>query len=94
MCPDNIPYIVHESQMSRMERTIKRLWILCIVIFLAFIGSNCAWMYYESQFTDEIVTQEVIQDAKDGGTVKYNGKMVGGDYGESKDTSDSETESP
>jgi preprotein translocase subunit YajC len=37
MCPDNIPYIVHESQMSRMERTIKRLWILCIVIFLALL---------------------------------------------------------
>jgi hypothetical protein len=44
--------------MSRMERTIKRLWILCIVIFLAFIGTNIGWIYYEQQFVDEVVTVE------------------------------------
>ena len=26
-----VPYIVHESILARMERTIKRLWILCII---------------------------------------------------------------
>ena len=57
--PDNIDYLVHEDQMVRMERTIKRLWILCIIIFVAFVGSNCAWLYYEAQFTTEEVTQDV-----------------------------------
>ena len=57
--PDKIDYLVHEDQMVRMERVIKRLWILCILIFVAFVGSNCAWLYYESQFTTEEVTQDV-----------------------------------
>lgn len=96
MCPDNIPYIVHESQMSRMERTIKRLWILCIVIFLAFIGTNIGWIYYEQQFTDEIITEEVTQDVDTGnGNATVNGHI--GDYygtGETDSKEDSETESP
>lgn len=45
--------------MARQERTIRRLWILCIIIFLAFVGSNAAWIYYESQFVDEYVMQDV-----------------------------------
>ena len=59
MTPENIPYFFHESMMARQERTIRRLWILCIIIFLAFAGSNAAWIYYESQFTEEVVTQDV-----------------------------------
>lgn len=62
--PENIPYFVHEGMMARQERTIRRLWILCLVIFLAFVGSNIAWIYYESQFTEEVVTQDV--DTGDG----------------------------
>lgn len=27
-------YIVHESEMARMERIIKRLWILAIVLIV------------------------------------------------------------
>ena len=30
--PENVPYIVHEASMARMERQIKRLWIT--VLFL------------------------------------------------------------
>ena len=54
-----IPYIVHESSMSRMERTNKRLWILCIIMFLALVGTNAGWIYYESQFIDTVVEQDV-----------------------------------
>ena len=66
MTPDQIPYIVHESMVARQERTIRRLWILCIIIFAAFVGSNMAWMYYESQFTDEVTVQGVSQDIDSG----------------------------
>ena len=41
------------------ERTIKRLWILIIILVLLLFGSNAAWIWYESQFIDEVVTQEV-----------------------------------
>lgn len=53
-----VPYIVHEAIVTRLERIIKRLWILCLVMFLAFAVSNAAWVYYESQFYDEVITQE------------------------------------
>lgn len=56
--PD-VPYIVHEGDMARQERTIRRLWILCILLFLSVIITNGAWIWYESQFVEEVVTQEV-----------------------------------
>lgn len=32
-----IPYVAHESSMNRMERTNKRLWIVILVMFIAFM---------------------------------------------------------
>lgn len=55
--PD-VPYIIHEAEMARQERTIRRLWILCVIIFAALIITNGAWLYYESQWEDITVTQE------------------------------------
>ena len=55
-----VPYIVHESAMARQERTIKRLWILAIILILLFVGTNAGWIYYESQWevVEETITQE------------------------------------
>ena len=53
-----VPYIVHESAMARNERTIKRLWILLIMMAALLVGTNGAWLWYESQFEDISVTQE------------------------------------
>lgn len=66
-----VPYIVHESILARMERTIKRLWILCIIIFVAFVVSNGMWVYYESQFSVEETTE--ITQRNDGGYNNYIG---------------------
>lgn len=75
-----IPFYAHEAETTRLERIIKRLWILCIIIFIAFVGSNCAWLYYESQFEDLVVEQDV--DTGEGSAI-VNGT---GDiyYGENK----------
>lgn len=64
MNENTIPYIAHESAMTRMERVIKRLWILCIVLIVLLVGTNIAWLYYESQFEDTTmtITQEVEAD--------------------------------
>lgn len=54
----NVSYIVFESSQARMERTNRRLWIaLIIMIFLLFF-TNGAWLYYNSQWSDVVVTQE------------------------------------
>lgn len=67
-----IPYIAHESEVARLERIIKRMWILCIIIFLALIGTNAGWLYYESQFIDEVVTETYTSETDDGGTAIAN----------------------
>lgn len=56
--PEPVPYVVHESDMARQERTIKRLWILLLVIVGLFVGSNGWWIWRESQFEDITITQE------------------------------------
>lgn len=79
MVMDNkdVPYIVHEGDMARMERSNKRLWIIVIMLILLLIASNTAWLMYESQFEDKVTyEQEVEQDASDGG----NNQFIGGDY--------------
>jgi len=67
---DTVPYIVYESSMARAERTIKRLWILALVIVFLLVASNIGWLIYESQFETITETmQEVWQEADSGGLV-------------------------
>lgn len=69
-----VPYIVHEADMARQERTIKRLWIALILVIVLFVGSNCAWLWYESQFTDEVTTTESYEaNAENDGVAIANG---------------------
>lgn len=67
-----VPYVVHESDMARQERTIKRLWILLLVLIVLFVGSNGWWIWRESQFADEYY--EITQENEDG----YN-NFIGND---------------
>lgn len=79
----DISYVAFESVCARFERTIKRLWILVIILTLLLVGTNCAWLWYESQF--QYVSTEVSQDVEtsDGENVIVSGT---GDvnYGESE----------
>lgn len=62
--PVSIPYIAYESSMSRMERTNKRLWIMCLILIVALLGTNIGWLLYERQweYYETEITQEVEQD--------------------------------
>lgn len=91
--PETIPYIAHESEMARLERIIKKMFILCIVLVVVTVGTNAYWIWYESQWQDEVITQEIQQDSGEGGTNTYSGKIIGGDYyGEADDQNDSTEE--
>lgn len=72
----DVSYIVHEGAMARMERTVKRLWITIILLIALLVGSNGAWLWYESQFEEvETTTQTVTQDAENG-----ENSFIGGDF--------------
>ena len=72
-----INYYEHESIMAHMERSNRRVWILCLILILALIGTNGAWIYYESQweYTQESTQIEAEQDGQlniiGGGDVTY-----------------------
>lgn len=79
----NIPYFVHADDMNKMDMSHKRIekWILAfaIVIFIAFVGTNAYWIWYENQFQDVTVTE----NSQDGSGMNI---MSGGDvnYGAEK----------
>lgn len=55
-----------------MERTIRRLWILCIILIVLLAGTNAAWIWYESQFMDESLTVTQDLDSGNGGDAVIN----------------------
>ena len=71
--PESVPYIAHEAAMARMERQAKRLWIAVLLLIVLIVGTNAAWLYYESQW--ETVEKWEITQENDGG---YN-NCIGND---------------
>ena len=74
--PTNIPYIAYEAAMSRFDRINKRLWIAVILLIVLLVGSNIAWLVYESQFQVYETSIEATQDGEGvnivgGGDVSY-----------------------
>lgn len=70
-----IPYFAHEGEMVRMERIIKRLWITVLLLIVLLVGTNGAWLYFESQW-EYYETTEIDQDGEGvnivgGGDVSY-----------------------
>lgn len=77
-----ISELAFDAAMARLERTISRLWITCIILIIALIGTNFCWLYYESQY-ENVVTVEQKADWDDGnvlmngtGEVSVNGEGV------------------
>ena len=69
--PEAVPYIVHESAMARAERSAKRLWVVVILLIVLLVGTNGAWLWYESQF--EVVETTTIEAEQDGSGVNVVG---------------------
>lgn len=53
-----------EMYLAMLERTIRRLWVLSLVSIFLLVGSNIAWIYYESQFEDSITETTTSVDAQ------------------------------
>lgn len=72
----DVPYIVHEAELARAERTAKRLWITILLLIVLLVGTNGAWIWYQSQFEYSQTTQEVTQESNHG-----DNSFIGGDVG-------------
>lgn len=70
----------NEGEAMRQHKVIKWLIIVIVIQFIAFVASNGAWLWYESQFAS--ISTEVTQETEDNGINTF----IGGDYnGEAKD---------
>lgn len=58
----SVPYVVHESEMSRAERREKRQWLIIIVLIASFLASNIGWLIYQSQY--DTYSYEYSQDGE------------------------------
>ena len=74
---EQIPYIVHEGAMSRMERVNKRLIAIIVLLIVLLVSSNIAWMLYESQFEMCNVEQDVDQENEHGNDIFVGGDLNG-----------------
>ena len=74
---EQIPYIVHEGAISRMERVNKRLIAIIVLLIVLLVSSNIAWMVYESQFEMCNVEQDVDQENEQGNNIIVGGDLNG-----------------
>ena len=65
-----IPYFCHEGDMNRLERVNKRQFVVILILIIALVGSNLAWIVYENQFEDTVITQTGETDGN--GTILLN----------------------
>lgn len=79
-----------EATLVSFEKTIKRLWIVIIILILLLAGSNAAWIYYESQFADESWTYEATADNGSNAIANGDGEVYF--YGGSRESDASETD--
>jgi hypothetical protein len=75
---EKIPLLAHESAMARLTAIVRMLIIICAVETVLLLGSNVAWLMYESQYQNETTTtNEVTQEleADGGGNAEINGDV-------------------
>lgn len=59
----------NEILFSIFERTIRRLWVLCIVLIIMLVATNICWVVYESQYETVETTQMIETDTDGAGSV-------------------------
>lgn len=85
-----ISSVDHQYDMARLERIIKRLWIIIIVLLILFAGTNALWIYEWNQYD----YSDIVVDSEDGGNANYlragiNGVINNGE-GKSQGTDEKE----
>ena len=71
--PKDVPYIVHECAVARLESIIKRMWVLVLALIILLCASNAAWIWYCNQW-ETVESWEITQDNESG----YN-NFIGND---------------
>ena len=88
--PENVPYIVHESSMARMERQTKRLWVAVVVAIVLLFASGAIFTYAWLQY-DYSSEETIYQQDGEGTNIIGNSNEVD-NYGAESDSSEAQTD--
>ena len=86
-----IPYFVHQDDMNKLDQSHKRVekWLIgfAVALFIALVGTNAYWIWYEQSYQDVVVTE----NSQDGEGVNI---MSGGDvsYGAENENSKNQSQ--
>lgn len=72
--PSTVPYAVLEDFKETAKANSLKWFIFSMVLLVLFVGSNCLWIYRESQYEDVVTTEEIIVDAENDGVANYIGQ--------------------
>lgn len=73
---ESVPYIVHEGILARFERVNRRLWKALILLIILLVGSNVAWLIYESQFVEQVTVTQDVDTKESPAYVNGTGRMT------------------
>lgn len=68
-----VPLAAYEVMTDRMAKSMKWMIGLCVVLVIALIATNMAWIVYENSYADQVT---VTQDTPNG-----NNNYIGRDGG-------------
>lgn len=63
----DVSYIVFESTIARFDRVIKRMWVIILILVFLLLGTNLAWLYYESQLEEVTETTTTVEQNTESG---------------------------
>lgn len=87
--PEMVSRYAMEELSARQDIANRRSFVINIILIVLLLASWIGFFIYESQFEDQVISQEISQDT-DGGDNSYSGDIIGGDYyGETNNQNDS-----
>lgn len=87
----SVPYVVHEAEVSRQERQIKRMWIALIVLIAALFLTNLTWIGVFSSYDYESTSEEIIYQQDGEGTNIIGDSNEVNNGAENNDTQENES---
>lgn len=87
----DVPYIVHEGSVARLERTNKRLMIVAVVAIVLMFLTNALWLYMWNQYDYSSYDMAYSQDGEGVNVMGDGNEVNDGAETEGKGQSEEET---
>ena len=69
-----MPYTIFEDFKETSIKTIKMLFSTIIILVILLVGTNAAWLWYESQFENVAETEKIVVESEKDGVANYIGR--------------------